>query len=257
MLYVVGFGPGDEKRMTMEAREVLSRVDVIVGYRAYNALLRSIFPEKEYLETGMRGEMERCRLAVEETLKGREVAVVCSGDAGIYGMAGLVLETAEQMDATERIEIEVVAGVTAALSGAALLGAPLGHDLAIISLSDLMTPWELILKRLKAAAEADFCIALYNPSSHSRQAHFTEACEILLKYRGEDTLCGLARNIGREGECAQTVLLKDLAETQVDMQTVVLIGNSRTRKIGNYMVTPRGYLEKYGDRQQNDKETTA
>ena len=247
MLYVVGFGPGDEKRMTMEAREILSRVDVIVGYRAYNALLRSIFPEKEYLETGMRGEMERCRLAVEEALKGREVAVVCSGDAGIYGMAGLVLETMEQMNALDTVEVRIVAGLSAAMSGAALLGAPLGHDLAIISLSDLMTPWDLICKRLRMAAEGDFCIALYNPASHSRRAHFEEACAILCGILSPDTPCGLAHKIGREGEHTQIVLLKDLAEAEVDMQTVVLIGNSRARIVGDHIVTPRGYLEKYGN----------
>ncbi len=246
MIYVVGFGPGDPKRMTPEAQEAIQSADIVVGYRTYTELLKTMFPDKEYLENGMRGEMERCRAAVQKALEGKNVAVVCSGDAGIYGMAGLVWETVEQMDAVNRVEVHVVAGLTAAMSGAALLGAPLGHDLAIISLSDLMTPWELICKRLKAAADADFCIALYNPSSHSRKEHFIEACEILLRYKDGNTPCGLAYSIGREGEHTQTVLLKDLHEAEVDMQTVVLIGNSRTRMIGDKMVTPRGYLEKYG-----------
>ncbi len=247
MLYVVGFGPGDEKRMTVEAKEVLDAVDVIAGYRTYTALLQKIYPEKEYLVTGMKGEMERCNLAVKTALTGKDVAVVCSGDAGIYGMAGLVYETLEQMNAVDAVEVRVVAGLTAAMSGAALLGAPLGHDLAIISLSDLMTPWDLICKRLRAAAEADFCIALYNPSSHSRREHFEEACRILAEQLSPDTPCGLAYRIGREGEHTQTVLLHDLEKAEVDMQTVVLIGNSRTRMIGDKMVTPRGYLEKYGN----------
>ena len=247
MLYVVGFGPGDEKHMTAEAREVLDSVDVIAGYRTYTGLMKKLYPEKEYLVTGMKGEMERCHLAVQTALTGKDVAVVCSGDAGIYGMAGLVLETLEQMHALEKVEVRIVAGLTAAMSGAALLGAPLGHDLAIISLSDLMTPWDLICKRLRLAAEGDFCIALYNPSSHSRRAHFEEACAILCGILSPDTPCGLAHKIGREGEHTQIVLLKDLAEAEVDMQTVVLIGNSRARIVGDHIVTPRGYLEKYGN----------
>ena len=247
MLYVVGFGPGDEKRMTQEAKEVLARVDVIAGYRTYTGLMKKLYPDKEYLVTGMKGEMERCHLAVKTALTGKEVAVVCSGDAGIYGMAGLVLETVEQMNVADKVEVRIVAGLSAAMSGAALLGAPLGHDLAIISLSDLMTPWNLICRRLKLAAEGDFCIALYNPSSHSRREHFEEACAILSEALKPDTPCGLAYRIGREGEHTQIVLLKDLAAVEVDMQTVVLIGNSRTRITGDYMVTPRGYLEKYGN----------
>ena len=247
MLYVVGFGPGNEKHMTAEAREVLDAVDVIAGYRTYTGLMKKMYPGKEYLVTGMKGEMERCHLAVKTALTGKDVAVVCSGDAGIYGMAGLVLETLEQMNALDQVEVRIVAGLTAAMSGAALLGAPLGHDLAIISLSDLMTPWDLICKRLRLAVEGDFCIALYNPSSHSRRAHFAEACAILSESLPPDTPCGLACRIGREGEHTQIVALKDLAEAEVDMQTVVLIGNSRTRIIGDYMVTPRGYLEKYGN----------
>ncbi|MBR1472149.1 MAG: precorrin-3B C(17)-methyltransferase [Lachnospiraceae bacterium] len=246
MLYIIGFGPGDQKRMTAEAAEALGRAEVIVGYSAYTALLKEYYPEKTYIETGMRGEMERCKKAVETALSGKETAVVCSGDAGIYGMAGLVLETMEQMQAVERLNVHVVAGVTAAMAGAALLGAPLGHDLAIISLSDLMTPWEVIEKRLAAAAEADFCIALYNPSSRSRKERFVRACEILRMYLDQETPCGLAHNIGRAGEVSEIVALKELPAAEVDMQTVVLIGNSSTRRIGAWMVTPRGYLEKYG-----------
>jgi len=246
MLYAVGFGPGDKAHMTFEAAEVLERADVIVGYKGYTELISPMYPDKEYVTTGMRGEIERCEKAVDLAAKGKDVAVICSGDAGVYGMAGLLFEVAEKKGVTESVEIRVVAGVTAALSAAALFGAPLGHDLALISLSDLMTPWERILKRLTAAAEADFCIALYNPSSHTRQEHFTEACGKLLSILSADTLCGIADSVGREGERTRIVTLAELPETEIGMQSIVLIGNSMTRRIGGRLVTPRGYMEKYG-----------
>ena len=169
MIWIVGFGPGDRRHMTIEAQEAIESADVIVGYSGYNALMKPLFPDKEYVETGMRGEVKRCEEAVSLAESGKNVALICSGDAGVYGMAGLLLEILERRGKIDEINVEVVAGVTAALAGAALLGAPLGHDLAFISLSDLLTPWELIEKRLLAAGEADFCIALYNPSSRGRK----------------------------------------------------------------------------------------
>lgn len=246
MIWIVGFGPGDRRHMTIEALEAMQSADVIVGYSAYTALMRPLFPDKEYVETGMRGEVKRCEEAVSLAESGKNVALICSGDAGVYGMAGLLLEILERRGRAEEIDVAVVAGVTAALAGAALLGAPLGHDLAFISLSDLLTPWELIEKRLLAAGEADFCIALYNPSSRGRKDHLRKAGDLLLQVKSGDTPCGIADRIGREGERARILTLRELPDAETDMQSVVLIGNSGTRRIGNYLVTERGYLKKYG-----------
>ena len=246
MIWIVGFGPGDRRHMTIEAQEAMQSADVIVGYSGYNALMKPFFPDKEYIETGMRGEVKRCEEAVSLAESGKNVALICSGDAGVYGMAGLLLEILERRGKIDEIDVEVVAGVTAALAGAALLGAPLGHDLAFISLSDLLTPWELIEKRLLAAGEADFCIALYNPSSRGRKDHLRRAADLLLQVRGGDTPCGIADRIGREGESTRILTLRELPDAETDMQSVVLIGNSGTRRIGNYLVTERGYLKKYG-----------
>ena len=246
MIWIVGFGPGDRRHMTIEAQEAMQSADVIVGYSGYNALMKPFFPDKEYVETGMRGEVKRCEEAVSLAESGKNVALICSGDAGVYGMAGLLLEILERRGKIDEIDVEVVAGVTAALAGAALLGAPLGHDLAFISLSDLLTPWELIEKRLLAAGEADFCIALYNPSSRGRKDHLRRAAILLLQVRSGDIPCGIADRIGREGESIRILTLRELPDAETDMQSVVLIGNSGTRRIGNYLVTERGYLKKYG-----------
>ncbi|MCD7825008.1 MAG: precorrin-3B C(17)-methyltransferase [Clostridiaceae bacterium] len=237
-LFVVGIGPGDYLKMTQEAVRILEACDTIVGYTVYVDLIREYFPGREYIVTGMRREEERCRMALESAASGKRTAVVCSGDAGVYGMAGLLLELGQAFPA---VEITVAAGVTAALSGGAVLGAPLGHDFAVISLSDLLTPWEQIARRLQAAAQADFCICLYNPSSRKRQDYLKRACEILMQYRKPDTVCGYVRSIGREGESSTLLPLSGLAEAAVDMFTTVFIGNSQTERIGGYMVTPRGY----------------
>lgn len=232
--------------MTLQAKEVLEKCEVIVGYTGYTSLVKPFFPDKEYWETGMMGERERCEKAVEIALEEKDVAVICSGDSGVYGMASLVLETMEQKGVEGSLPVEVVPGITAALSGGSLLGAPLAHDFVVISLSDLMTPWSLIAKRLEKAAQGDFCIALYNPSSKKRKDYLQKACDILLKYRSTETVCGVVTCIGRDGEEKKLYTLQELRDAQVDMQTTVFIGNSRTRRIGDYMVTPRGYTEKYG-----------
>ena len=237
-LYVVGIGPGDCGFMTGAAREALAAADVICGYTLYVRLVAPLFPEKETYTTAMKGEIERCRWALEQAQKGRSVALVCSGDAGVYGMASPVLELA--VDYPE-VEVVPVAGITAALSGGAVLGAPLSHDFCVISLSDLLTPWPVIEKRLAAAAEADMCICLYNPSSHHRKDYLQKACDILLRYKDGDTVCGFVRNIGREGQASVVCTLSELRETAVDMFTTVFIGCSQTQKIGSKMVTPRGY----------------
>jgi precorrin-3B C17-methyltransferase len=237
-IYVVGLGPGEWNQMTQRAVEVLEECDVITGYDVYVDLVRDRFQHKNLISTPMKKEAERCHIAMQEALKGQTVAMVCSGDAGVYGMAGLMYEVAQQY---EPVEIEVVPGITAACSGAAVLGAPLIHDFAVISLSDLLTSWELIEKRISCAAEADFVICFYNPSSKKRQDYLKKACEIILKHRGANTMCGFVKNIGREGETGTVLTLEELRDTQVDMFTTVFIGNSQTKEIAGKLVTPRGY----------------
>ena len=224
--------------MTVAAADILRKCEVIVGYTVYVDLLREHFTDKAFLTTAMRQETERCRMAFEEAQKGKLTAVVCSGDAGIYGMAGLMLELSEVYPETQ---IEVVPGVTAALGGGAVLGAPLGHDCAFISLSDLLTPWEIIEKRLLSAAEADFAVCLYNPSSRKRKDYLQKACQVMLKARSPDTVCGLVKNIARSGEEMKVLTLRELADTPADMFVTVFIGNSDTKVIRGRMVTPRGY----------------
>ena len=241
---VVGLGPGAGRDLTGRAREALERADLIVGYTAYIALIREEFPEKEMLSTGMRREVDRCRAAVEAAASGRDVAMVCSGDSGIYGMAGLIYEVAQEYPP---IDIEVVPGITAACGGAAVLGAPLTHDFAVVSLSDLLTPWDKIALRLECAAKGDFVLCLYNPASHSRPDHLKRACDILMAAgKSPDTICGYVQNIGREGERGTITTLGALWDTQVDMFTTVFIGSSQTKLLSGKMVTPRGYLQREG-----------
>ena len=242
-VYAVGIGPGNREFFTDEAVHALEKADVIAGYTVYVNLVKDLFPGKELFSTPMMKEIERCRWAIEKALTGNDVAMVCSGDAGVYGMAGLLFELADQY---EDVEIEVVSGVTAANSGAAVLGAPLGHDFCLISLSDLLTPWELIEKRLACAAEADFCICLYNPRSKKRADYLEKACRIMMEYKPADTVCGWVKNIGREGQEFRITTLEMLGEEPVDMFTTVFIGSKTTRVIGGRMVTPRGY-EKHED----------
>ncbi len=238
VLYVVGLGPGGSRWMTWEARAALEQAEVLCGYTVYLDLIRGEFPDKEYFSTPMTQEIERCRAALERARSGRTTALVCSGDAGVYGMAGPVLELAPQFP---EVEIQVVPGVTAALAGAAVLGAPLMHDFAVLSLSDLLTPWEVIRRRLELAAQGDFVLCLYNPSSRRRRDHLRMACDIVLAHRGPETVCGWVRNAGRAQEEHQVLTLGELREAQVDMFTTVFIGSAATRRIGDWMVTPRGY----------------
>lgn len=237
-LYVVGMGPGEPELMCVKADRILRECDTIIGYTVYVNLLRDAYPGKEFLTTPMTQEAKRCEMAFEEAEKGKKVVMVCSGDAGVYGMSGLMLEIgADYPD----VDVEVVAGVTAALSGGAVLGAPLTHDFAVVSLSDRLTPWEKIEKRLQCAAEADFSICLYNPSSKGRPDYLKRACDILLRVLPADRICGTVENIGRDGEAAKLYTLGELRDAQVNMFTTVFIGNSMTKEIGGRMVTPRGY----------------
>ena len=239
-IYVTGLGPGAADQMTLKARKVLEKCPVIIGYTVYIDLIRDEYANKIFLSTPMRKEADRCRMAFEEAAKGQDVAMVCSGDAGIYGMAGLICEIGRDYP---QIGIEIVPGITAASGGAAVLGAPLMHDFAVISLSDLLTPWEKIAQRLQAAAEADFVICLYNPSSRKRADYLERACRMILEYRAPETVCGIVRNIGREGESYEILSLERLKDTPVDMFTTVFIGNSNTMELNGRMVTPRGYKD--------------
>ena len=239
-LIVVGIGPGDWEDMTVRADRALRSCDVIVGYHVYVDLVRDRYPDKEFLTTGMTRETDRCRMALEAAREGKTVAMVCSGDSGIYGMAGLIYEL--RGEAAEP-EVEVIPGLTAACSGGALLGAPLTHDFAVISLSDRLTPWETIERRLSAAASADLSIVHYNPPSHGRPDHLRRACDILLETLPPQRLCGVARNIRRSGESAQVMTLGKLRDFPADMFCTVFIGNSQTRTIGELLVTPRGYRD--------------
>ena len=237
-IYVVGLGPGGIEQMTERAIKALKECDVIAGYNVYVNLIKEDFADKKFLSNGMRKEVDRCKLALEEALKDQTVAMISSGDAGVYGMAGIMCQVCKEHP---EVEIEVVPGITAACSGAAVLGAPLIADFCTISLSDLLTPWEKIEKRLDCASQADFCIALYNPSSIKRHDYLQKACDIMLKNQPGTIPCGIVRNIGREGEAYELTTLAELREKQVDMFSTVIIGNTQTEVINGRMVTPRGY----------------
>lgn len=239
IIKIIGMGPGEEPKMTIEAIQALESSDVIIGYPVYLSLLGERFSGKEFLSTPMRQEEKRCRMCFEEAQKGKRTALICSGDAGIYGMASLMYELLPEYP---DCELCVVAGVTAASSGAAELGAPLNHDFCVISLSDLLTPWEQIEKRLIAAAMGDFAIAVYNPSSRKRADYLARACEILLAHGVEkERACGYVENIGREGMNAHTCTLEELKNIQVNMFTTVFIGNSQSVIKDGKLITKRGY----------------
>ena len=235
---VVGIGPGNYENMTVGADQALQRCDAIIGYHVYVNLVKERYPDKEFLTTPMTQEVRRCQMALDMARAGKNVALVCSGDSGIYGMAALVYELRGECPDPE---IQVIPGLTAACSGAALLGAPLTHDFAVISLSDRLTPWEKIEKRLENAAQGDLSIVIYNPASHGRPDHLRRACDILLRYLPADRLCGIASQIGRSGESSRVLTLEALRTIDADMFCTVFIGNSMTKSIGEKLITPRGY----------------
>lgn len=237
-IYVVGIGPGEYEQMTLKAIRALEGSDVIIGYTVYVDLVKEHFAGREFMTTPMKKEVDRCILAFEEAKKGKVVSMICSGDAGVYGMAGLMYEVGVRYP---DVELEIIPGVTAALGGAAVLGAPLIHDFCLISLSDLLTPWEKIEARLLGAAKADLGVVLYNPSSKKRHDYLMKACDLMMQYKSPDTVCGIVGNIAREGEFSEVMTLHELRDTRVDMFTTVFIGNSQTKEIGGKMVTPRGY----------------
>ena len=237
-LYVIGIGPGEYEQMTLKAIHAMEKSEVIIGYTVYVDLVKEHFPGKEFLTTPMKKEVDRCVMAFEEAKKGKVVSMICSVDAGVYGMSGLMYEVGVNYP---EVELEIIPGVTAATGGAAVLGAPLIHDFCLISLSDLLTPWEKIEARLLAAAEADFVVCLYNPSSRKRSDYLQKACDLMMQYKSPETVCGIVSYIGRDGEHYEVMDLKTLRDTKVDMFTTVWVGNSQTKEINGKMVTPRGY----------------
>lgn len=237
-IYVIGIGPSGEDEMTLRAVRALQSCNCVAGYNLYLDLIENLIDGKERIQTGMMKEVDRCTAARDAALAGKTVAVVSSGDAGIYGMASLMFEVCENYP---EIEIEVIAGITAACSGGAVLGSPLTCDFAVVSLSDLLTPWEVIEKRVKSAASGDLAIVLYNPASKKRVDHLQRACDMILQFQPPETICGIVKNIGRDGQQYELTTLGKLRDTQVDMLTTVFIGNSRTKIISGKMVTPRGY----------------
>lgn len=236
-IYVVGIGPGNMQDITVRAYKILKEVDVIAGYTAYIDLIKDEFSEKEFYSSGMKKEIERCKEVLEIAKQGKSVALISSGDAGIYGMAGIMLEVSKDSE----YEVEIITGITSTIAGAALVGAPLMHDQAIISLSDLLTDWSVIKNRIECASKGDFVISLYNPKSRTRINQIEEAREIMLKYKNKNTPVALLRNIGRKKENYTLTNLNDFLEYEIDMFTLVIIGNSNTYIENGKMITPRGY----------------
>ena len=237
-IYAVGIGPGSANHLTQAAKKAILDCDVVVGYTPYLDLISDLIQDKQRICTGMKGEILRCEQAFEQAELGKTVTVVSSGDAGIYGMAALLLEMAEHHPG---VQIEVIPGITAATSAASLLGSPLSNDFAVISLSDLLTPWPVIKKRLEAAASGDFVVCLYNPKSNKRKEHLARACAILGKYKPPETWCGYAKNALRENEEYAVCTLAELPNMPIDMMATVIVGNSETKRINDRLVTARGY----------------
>ncbi|MBZ9606930.1 precorrin-3B C(17)-methyltransferase [Clostridium estertheticum] len=233
-LYVIGIGPGGLSHMTIRAMEAIKESDIVVGYNKYIDMIKPLLQGKEVFSTGMMGEEERCKKALE-LCRGKIVSVISTGDAGIYGMAGLIL----QLRIDE--EVEVIPGVTASSAAASVLGAPLMHDNCNISLSDLMTPYELITKRVKLAAEGDFIISLYNPKSKGRPHYLKESIDLIKKYREGTVPIAVVKNALRDGQEVSISTLDTFDENIVDMRSIVIIGNSQSYVKDGKFITPRGY----------------
>ncbi|MEZ4526781.1 MAG: precorrin-3B C(17)-methyltransferase [Desulfobacterales bacterium] len=253
-LCIVGIGPGGSDYLCKRAEDVLRQADVIAGYTTYIELIAPLIQGKKIVQTGMKKEVERVESAIEIALRGESCAIVSSGDPGIYAMAGLAFEICRKRkipifppgsENNGGLQIEVVPGIPALAAGASLLGAPLTHDFAAISLSDLLTPWDLIEKRIEAAAIADFVIVIYNPRSKKRSGHLERAQQIVLRHRSPETPVGIVTGAMRDNQRIQLATLGELHKTEVDMQTTVFIGSSSTFFYGDFMITPRGYAQKY------------
>ncbi|MGL6065197.1 MAG: precorrin-3B C(17)-methyltransferase [Fusobacteriaceae bacterium] len=236
-IYVIGIGPGSMEDISRRAHKILESVEVIAGYSTYIDLVKDEFKEKEFYSSGMKKEIERCEKVLEIAKTGKSIALISSGDAGIYGMAGIMIEVAKDSG----YQVEIIPGITSSLAGAALVGAPLMHDSATISLSDLMTDWDVILKRLDRASEADFVISLYNPKSRGRVEQIVEARDVMLRHKSPQTPVALLRHVGRKEENYTLTNLDEFLTHEIDMFTVIIIGNSKTYVHENKMITPRGY----------------
>ena len=239
-IYVVGIGPGKKENMTFRAYDAMENSDIIVGYKTYVDLVKEYYPGKEMKSSAMTKEVDRCTEVLELARQGKTVSLISSGDAGVYGMAGIMLEIAD-----EDMEVEVIPGITATNAAAAITGAPIMHDYATISLSDLLTDWELIKKRLELAAQGDFVVSIYNPKSRGRVTQIEEAREIMMKYKPRSTPVAIVRNAGREDERYILTTLEEMLDYEIDMLTIVLIGNSNTFVKNGKIITPRGYEGKY------------
>ena len=239
MIYIIGIGPGSKELMTNQAMQAIEDSEVIVGYKTYINLITDLIEGKELVQNGMRQEIDRCKEAIKIAKTGKKVAVISSGDSGIYGMAGLILELI--VENNDDIEVKVVPGVTASIGAAAVLGAPIMHDFCHISLSDLLTPWETIEKRLRLAADADFIICLYNPRSKGRSEHLSRAFEIMSEFKGKDTAVGIVKDVGRDKQEKIVCTIDTMDFEKVDMTTMVIIGNKSTFIKDDLMITPRGY----------------
>ncbi|WP_415853192.1 precorrin-3B C(17)-methyltransferase [Thermoanaerobacter kivui] len=237
---VVGIGPGDINDMTLKAYNALKECDVVVGYTTYINLIKPLIEDKEVISSGMRKEVDRCKKAVELALQGKNICIVSSGDAGIYGMAGLMYEVVHKENID--LEIEVIPGVTALNSAAAILGVPVMQDFAVISLSDHLIPWQVIEKRLELSSQADFIIVLYNPKSKERPENLIKAQKIIMKYKKGDIPVGIVKNASREGQETVITTLKEMANHEIDMRTIIIIGNESTYVRNGKMITPRGYI---------------
>ena len=239
-IYVVGIGPGKKADMTFKAYEAMEKSDVIVGYKTYTDLVKEYYPDKEIVSSSMMKEVDRCTDVLKMAKDGKNVALISSGDAGVYGMAGIMLEIAD-----DKIEVEVIPGVTATNAAAAITGAPVMHDYVTISLSNLLTDWELIKKRLELAAQGDFVVSIYNPKSRGRVKQIEKAQKIMLKYKPKMTPVAIVRNAGRENEEYVVTTLEEMTKHEIDMLTIVIIGNSNTYVKNGKIITPRGYSKKY------------
>lgn len=242
-IYVVGIGSGDKENMTLKAVHAIEQSDIITGYSKYIELIQKEFPQKKFIVSAMKEEVKRCELTIQiAEEKNCTISLISSGDSGIYGMASVLLETAHKQKSD--IEIEIVPGVTSAVFSAALLGAPIAHDFAVISLSDLLTPWELIEKRIEVAAKGDFVICFYNPKSKKRKEYINLAADILLQYKKKNTPVGIVKNAGREEQNIYICALEDLKEktNEIDMFSTVIVGNSQSYIKDKKMITPRGYF---------------
>ncbi|WP_462331790.1 precorrin-3B C(17)-methyltransferase [Schwartzia sp. (in: firmicutes)] len=240
-IVVVGLGPGSMEQMTPRARKAIEEAQVVAGYTTYIKLIEPLLKDKEVIGTGMMQEVDRCKLAVKTAAEGKDTVMVSSGDSGVYGMAGLILEIVETYPEDTRPQVEIIPGLSAVNAAASVLGAPLMHDFAVISLSDRLTKWDLICKRLDCAAQADFVIALYNPKSKTRVKHIEEAREILLRHKDPSTPVGIVKNAARPGEEKILSTLENFTKEDIDMFSLVIIGNSKTYIKDNWMITPRGY----------------